>query len=213
MAGGESVPSRQEHHLSQALRGLLGEAPSEPLARVLLRASRTGKISYEEAADLAGRDVDEVLLLADHLRLLVPVRSANESLNWSDALLLCRPGEIYKMPNLSRQLVRLSGATGRWDPERAVAALFQEMGEPDWALMPALVRRLCQESSYYRVNAFEIDEICRGAGLGDKVGSLILELKGAGVISPRFDSFSEVRDSKSPVYEINKALFPRPDAS
>jgi hypothetical protein len=204
--------SRRERNLGQALRGLLGEAPAEPLAGVLLRACRAGKISYGEVADLAGRDVDEILLLADNLRLLVPVRSANDSLNWSDALLLCRPGEIYKMPNLSRHLVLLSGETGRWDPPQAVAELFQEMGEPDWAVMPELVRRLCEKSSYYRVNAFEIDAVCGEAGLGDRVGSVILELKGAGVISPKFDSFSEVRSSKSPVYEINKALFPYDDA-
>jgi hypothetical protein len=204
--------SRQQRNLKQALRSLLGEAPFEPLETVLIQASISGKISYSEAENLAGHEVDEVLLLACNLRLLVPERSANDSLNWSDALLLCRPGEIYRMPNLSRHLVVLSGATGRWDPEQAVAAVFQEMGEPDWALMPALVRSLCEKSSCYRVNAFTIDAICHDAGLGDKVGPIILELKGAGVISPKFDSFSEIRSSNSPVYEINRALFPGPDA-
>jgi hypothetical protein len=208
----EQALSRQQCNLRQALQSLLGETPFEPLERVLLQASIVGKISYGEAKNLAGDDVDEVLLLASHLRLLVPLRSANDSFNWSDALLLCRPGEIYRMPNLSRHLVLLSSATGRWDPEQAIAAVFQEMGEPDWALMPALVRRLCEESSCFRVNAFKIDAICRDADLGDKVGSIILELKGAGVISPKFNSFSEIRSSKSPVYEVNKALFSCPDA-
>jgi hypothetical protein len=198
---------KQEHNLRQALQTLLGEMPLKRLPGVLLQASIMRKISYTEAKNLAGEEVGEVLLLAFDLRLLIPVRSSNESFNWSDALLLCQPGEIYRMPNLSRHLVRLSAATGRWDTERAVAAVFQEMGEPDWALMPALVRRLSEESSYYRLNAFEIERICREAGLGDKVGSLILKLKGAGVISPKFDSFSDIRSSQSPVYEINKALF------
>jgi hypothetical protein len=206
----ERATSGYERNLEQALRELLGEATGS-LARVLLRASRTGQISYEEAADLAGNDVDEVLLLADQLRLLVPVRSATGSLNWSDALLLCRPGETYRMPNLSRHLVLLAGETGRWDPPGAVAALFREMGEADWALLPALVERLAGAAVNYRVNAFEIETICRDAGLGERVGAMILELKGAGVISPKFDSFSEVRNSKSPVYEINKSIFSHPD--
>jgi hypothetical protein len=202
----------RQRNLRQALQSLLGETPFESLERVLLWASISGKISYGEVENLAGDEADEILLLVSNLRLLVPSRSANDSLNWSDALLLCQPGEIYRMPNLSRHLVRLSSATGRWDPEQAIAAVFQEMGEPDWPLMPALVRRLCEKSSCNRVNAFMIDAICRDAGLGDKVGSIILVLKGAGVISPKFDSFSEIRSSNSPVYEINRALFPCPDA-
>ena len=193
--------------LREALDSLHGEAPLEQLTKVLLQASTKGKISYVEAKNLADGEVNEVLLLAFDLRLLIPIRSSNDSFNWSDALLLCQPGEIYKMPNLSRHLVLLSAETGRWDPEQSVVAVFQEMGEPDWTLMPALVRYLCEKSSYYRVNAFEIEKICRTTGLGDKVGALIFELKGAGVISPKFDSFSDIQSSKSPVYEINKAMF------
>ena len=86
------------------------------------------------------------------------------------------------------------------------------MGEPRWALMPGLVRNLCEESSCYKINALEINAICHDVGLGDKVGSIILELKGAGVISPKFNSFSEVRNSKSPVYEINRAIFLKAEA-
>jgi hypothetical protein len=197
----------QREKLVRALCGLLGGAPPEPLAGVLLRAAGGGKISYEEAKNLAGDETGEVLLLAFDLRLLVPVRSSNDSFNWSDALLLCQPGEIYRMPNLSRHLVLSAAAAGRWEPEKAVAAVFREMGGLDTALMPALVKRLCRASSYYRVNALEINAVCCEAGLGDRVGSLILILKGAGVISPKFDSYSDILSSKSPVYEINKALF------
>jgi hypothetical protein len=202
----------QREKLVEALRGALAGVPPGPLAGVLFRAAGAGKISYEEAKNLASDEAGEVLLLAFDLRLLVPVRSSNDSFNWSDALLVCQPGEVYRMPNLSRHLVLSAAATGRWELEGAVAAVFREMGGPDAALMPALVRRLCRASAYYRVNALEINTVCREAGLGDRVGSLILILKGAGVISPKFDSYSDILSSKSPVYEINKALFLGPGA-
>jgi hypothetical protein len=108
------------------------------------------------------------------------------------ALLLCRSGEIYRMPNLSRHLVRLPSTTGRWASVQAIAAVFQEMGEPDWALIPVLVRRLCEKSSCYRVNAFKIDAICRDAGLG--VGAMILELKGRRRNQPQVRFFQRITE-------------------
>ena len=110
------------------------------------------------------------------------------------------------MPNIARQLVRHAGISGEWDPEHAVSTLFEEMCEPSWNLMPVLVQRLCETATDQLVNGFEIEKVCTEIGLGDKVGALILELKGAGIISPKLDSFAEVQRAGAPIYEINRSV-------
>ena len=201
----------EERNIENALKYLPDANPSHPLAKLLQNTSCSGRVSYEEARRLLGDEVDEVLQLANYLRLLIPVRSTNDSLNWSDAVLLLQSGEIYKMPNIVRHLVAEAAITGRWDPEGAVRTLFQEMGDPDWNLIPALVRKVCEEAIAYRVNGFKLDRMYREAGLGSKVGAMILELKGAGILSPKLDDFAEVQNARSPVYELNRSLFPSRD--
>jgi len=197
----------EEQNIEKALKYLPDASPSYPLARLLCNAVCNGKISYEEARRLLGDEADEAVLAANYLRLLIPVRSTNDSMNWSDAVLLLQPGEIYKMPNIVRHLVADASITGIWDPEGAVRTLLQEMGEPDWNLIPALVRKVCAEAIAYKINGFKLDRMCREAGLGSKVGAMILELKGAGIISPKLDDFAEVQNARSPIYEVNRSLF------
>ena len=199
------IPS-QEQNVKKALKNLCAEAPCHHLARLVHHAAHAGRISYGEAKQLLGEDLDEALLTAVHLRLLIPVRSVNDSLNWVDAMLLFEPGETYKIPNIARQLVLQAGSSGRWETDNAVSTLFQDMGEPNWNLMPVLVRRLCAIARDQHVNGFEIERVCTEIGLADKVGALILELKGAGIMSPKLDSFSEVQRAGSPIYEINRSI-------
>jgi hypothetical protein len=201
----------KEQNIEKALKYLPDANPSYPLARLLRHASYGGRVSYEEAGGLLGDEVDEVLLLANYLRLLIPVRSTNDSMNWSDAVLLLQPGETYKMPNIARHLVADASITGIWDSEGAVRRLFLEMGEPDWNLIPALIRKVCAEAIAYKINGFKLDRMCREVGLGSKVGAMILELKGAGIISPKLDDFTEVQNARSPIYEVNRSLFPSRD--
>ena len=151
----------EERNIENALKYLPDASLSYPLARILYHASCSGRVSYEEARELLDDETDEVLLLAHYLRLLIPVRSTNDSMNWSDAVLVLQPGETYKMPNIARHLVTQAAITGRWDSEHAVRALFQEMGEPDWNLIPALVRKVCDEAIAHRVNGFKLDRMCR----------------------------------------------------
>jgi len=120
--------------------------------------------------------------------------------------LLFEPGEVYKMPNISRQSVLRARSSGRWETDYVVSTLFQEMGEPDWNLMPVLVRRLCAIAKDEHVNGFEIEGVCTEMGLADKAGALILELKGAGIMSPKLDSFPEVQRAWAPIYEINRSV-------
>ena len=202
----ETVTLLQERNIEKALKNLCAGASCHQVARLVHYTSHAGRISYNEAKQLLGEDLEEALLTAVHLRLLIPVRSINNSLNWADAVLLLEPGEIYKMPNIARQLVLRAGSSGRWETDYAVSTLFQEMGEPGWNLMPVLVQRLCTMAKDEHINGFEIERLCTEMGLGDKAGALILELKGAGIMSPKLDSFPEVQRAGAPIYEINRSV-------
>jgi hypothetical protein len=50
-------------------------------------------------------------------------------------------------------------------------------------------------------------KMCRELDLEDKVDTLIAQLKGTGVMSPKLGSVIEVIRQGSPVYELNLSLF------
>ncbi len=193
--------------LSKALQSILNEAAISQLAKILIYALKTGKISYKEAEYIVDGDPEDALLLANQQRLLIPVRSLKNSLEWDHSVLLLEPGEDYKMPNVVRYLIKEATRSGQWNVEYAVAQIFREMGEPRWDTMPALVSKLGKEASYNRLNAIQIKKVCNQLGLGDRVDSLIAELKGAGVMSPKLSSIAEVHKAGSPIYELNPSLF------
>ena len=75
------------------------------LAQVLVQACKAGKVSYDEIEEMLRDDPEDALLLGFEWRLLLPTRSARGSLEWGDAVLLLKPGEMYKMPNVVECLV------------------------------------------------------------------------------------------------------------
>jgi len=116
--------------LEKALSRLLKHSELKScLASVLAHASKKGSISYREVNKIANDNAEDVLLLGNEWRLLLPVRTL-KSAAWEDRLLLCKPGESYEVPNIARYLVEEATKTGRWDLERAITKLFKEMGEP-----------------------------------------------------------------------------------
>jgi len=178
------------------------------LAPVLAQASREGNISYTEVEKIAGDDAEDVLLLGDKWRLLLPVRT-RKSAAWEDRLLLCKLGESYEVPNIVRCLVEDARTTGSWDPEHAITKLFKEMGEPAWERMPKLVEQLEEQAGDYRVTASQIKKICNDLDLGDRVDALIAGLKASGVMSPKLSSIAEVSREGTPIYELNPSLCTR----
>ena len=176
------------------------------LAQVLGYACKMGRVSYDEVDKIAGANTEDVLLLGNEWRLLLPVRTL-KSTAWEDRLLLCEPGELYEVPNIVRCLAKDAGRTGHWSPEHAIIKLFREMGEPDWEKMPTLVRLLGEQGKGYRVTAAQIKMVCSELGLGDRVDALIAELKGSGVMSPKLGSVAEVSRAGMPIYELNPSLF------
>jgi hypothetical protein len=194
-------------NLEKALDELLKSAElTSRLASVLAYASKRGSISYREVSKIANDNAEDVLLLGNEWRLLLPVRTA-KSAAWEDRLLLYKPGESYEVPNIARYLVEEATKTGCWDPERAITKLFKEMGEPAWERIPKLVKRLEEQARDYRVTASQIKKICNDLDLGDRVDALIAGLKASGVMSPKLSSIAEVSREGTPIYELNPSLF------
>lgn len=191
--------------IKEALDSFLDSLTS-PLAQVLSLAVEGGKISYEEVKKVAKDDAEEVLLLGYSWRLLVPERTS-KSIEWEDRVLRFEPGEVYELPNVVRYLIKEAEQSGRWDSERAIASVFKQMGEPEWAQMPGLVKKLVERAERNRISAIQVKETCEELGLGERVDPLIAELKGSGVMSPSLASLAEAIQRKAPLYELNPSLF------
>jgi hypothetical protein len=176
------------------------------LARVLAYLSEKGRVSYHEVLKMVGDNAEDVLLLGNEWRLVLPVRT-RKTAAWEDRLLLSAPVELYEVPNIVRYLVANARETGQWDPDHALTELFREMGDPGWSIIPRLVEGLRKQSEDNRITAIQIKEVCRELGLEDRVGALIAELKGSGVTSPKLGSPAEVHRARSVIFELNPSLF------
>jgi hypothetical protein len=201
------VSSKALNRLERALSGLSihGELTSR-LAQVLAHTSERGRVSYHEIGEIISGDAEDVLLLGNEWRLILPVRTL-KSAAWEDRLLLSEPGEEYEIPNIVRYLVEEAKITGCWEAGRALAELFREMGETNWEQIPELVKELGRQAKNYKITAIQIKEICRKLALGNRVDTLIAELKGSGVMSPKLGSLAEVSRAETPIYELNPSLF------
>ena len=194
-------------NLEKALSTLVEDAElTTALAAVLAHASKTGRISYSEVMEIVNDNPEEVLLQGNKWRLLLPTR-VEKSSAWEDRLLLCKPGESYELPNVIRHLVQNASETGYWAPMRATAETFKEIEEPAWQKMPELVAELGKQARACQISATQIRQVCVRVGLGERVDTLIAELKATGVMSPKLGSLAEVARVGSPLYELNPSLF------
>ena len=102
------------NRLEQALSRLLNRSElTGRLTRVLTYASKKGRLSYYEVERMVKDNTEDVLLLGNEWRLLLPVRTL-KSATWEDRLLVAKPEELYEVPNIVRYLVEDAGKTGRW---------------------------------------------------------------------------------------------------
>jgi len=193
--------------LEKALSRLLSHGElTNRLAQVLARASERGRVSYREVEKIVNGDAEDVLLLGNEWRLLLPVRTL-KSAAWEDRLLVAKPEELYEVPNIIRYLVEDARKTGRWEAGCALTDFFRDIGEPNWEQIPKLVERLEKQARDYRVTASQIKTVCNELSLGDRVDALIAELKASGVMSPKLGAIAEVSRAGMPIYELNPSLF------
>jgi len=197
---------RSYDRLERALSRILGAVKStSKLSQVLAYAVVNGTVSYQETREIIKDDPEDVLLLADKWRLLLPVRTA-KSAGWEDRMLVLRDGEIYEIPNLIRYLVKDALDTGQWNPEKSIIELFKKFEDPDWEKIAGLVRSIAEKAIDYKINGNQIKNICIQSGLNNRVDGLIAELKAAGIISPKLGSIPDVVGAQSPIYELNPSV-------
>jgi len=200
-------PSRGSYNrLEKALSRILGAVKStSKLSQVLAYASVNVTISYQKIKEIIKDDPEDILLLADKWRLLLPVRTT-KSAGWENRVLVLRDGEIYEIPNLIRYLVKNAIDTGKWDPEKTIIELFKQFEDPDWEKIAGLVRSIAENAIDYKINGNQIKNICIQSGLNNRVDGLIAELKAAGIISPKLASIPDVVGAQSPIYELNPSV-------
>ena len=192
--------------LEKAMGGILGPVKiTSELSQVLVYAVVKETVSYQEIKEIIKDDPEDVLLLADKWRLLLPVRTAKSS-GWEDRVLLLKDGEKYEMANVIRYLIRDALDTGRWDPEKSIIELFKEFGDPDWEQIPGLVRSIADKATDHKITGNQIKKICLQFGLSNRVDGLIAELKGAGIMSPKLGSIPDVLGARSPIYQLNPSV-------
>lgn len=193
--------------LEEALSRLFGHSElTDHLAQVLARASERGRLAYREIEEISDNDAEDILLLGNEWRLLLPIRTL-KSAAWEDRLLLTEPAELYEIPNVVKYLVENARKTGRWEARDALAELFRDMGEVNWEQIPKLVIQLEEQARDYKITATQIKTVCNKLSLEDRVDTLIAELKGSGVMSPKLGSLAEVTRAGAPIYELNPSLF------
>lgn len=204
--GDREITQNSSDRLEKALSAILGPVKiTRKLSQVLAYAAVKSTVSYQQIKAIIKDDQEDVHLLADQWRLLLPVRTAKSS-SWEDRLLLLKDGEIYEVPNVIRYLAKGALHTGRWDPEKAITKLFKELGDPLWEKIYGLVRNIAEEAVDHTITGNQIKRICLELGLGNRVDALIAELKAAGIISPKLSSIPEVIREGSPIYELNPSV-------
>jgi len=187
------------NRLEKALSRILGAVKNtSKLSQVLAYAVVKGTVSYQEIKGIIKDNPEDVLLLADKWRLLLPVRTTKGS-GWEDRVLVLRDGEIYEIPNLIRYLVKNALDTGKWDPEKSIIELFKKFGEPDWEKIAGLIRSIAEKAINYKITGNQIKEICLQFGVNDRTDALIAELKAAGIICPKLGSIPDVVGAQSPI--------------
>jgi hypothetical protein len=192
--------------LEKALRRIVGDAEATGrLSQVLVYASLEDTVCYEEIREIIKDDPEDILLMAEGWRLMLPVRSEKSS-SWEDRLLLLKDGEVYEIPNIIRYLVKDALRIGRWDTEKAIGEVFKELGDPAWERMPALVGAITEKSINHSISANQIKKVCLQFGLASRVDWLIAELKAAGIMSPKLGSIPDVMEAGSPIYELNPSV-------
>ena len=194
-------------NLRRALNTICHEDFVAALAGILVAALENAEIDYGAIEHRAGGSTQELLLFAWEQKLLIP-RSSLRCAEWDDRMMILTPGQIYEMPNIARYLVETAVETGRWDPARAIAALYRDMGAPDWEKIPALVQDLAREAVNGTLRGTQIAAARVRAGIKDSTGAIIAILKGGGIISPKLAPMGPAGKAGTPIYELTPSICP-----
>ena len=197
---------KKARQLEKALSPILGDdEPTGGLSQLLAYASLHDTVCYQEIRDVVEDDPEDILLMAEEWRLLLPVRTAKSS-SWEDRLLLARDGEVYEMPNVIRYLAKEAMQSAKWYHEKAIIELFKKLRDPAWKQIPGLIKAIAEKAIDNKINGNQIKKTCLQFGLSNRVDGLIAELKAAGIMSPKLGSIPDVMGAGSPIYELNPSI-------
>ncbi len=178
------------------------------LSKILYHCSKKKKITFEEIKVLNEGDITDLIFFINEKKLLIPRKTFSGTMEWDDTFFLNNSNEIYEIPNIIKQMIREAINSGLWNPEKVIIKLFKKIGEKDYEKMPTLIKTLYQYSKNYQIYGSQIKSKCDDMLLGDKVNSIISELKGTGIMSPKLSSsFFHSIQQKSPIYELNPSIF------
>jgi len=185
-------------NLISALKRRYRDENVKNIAKILLLASRKGEVSFDELEMDEDEKVDTLLFLFSE-RLLIP-KESSRTLAWEDRIIRLRPGEVYIVPNVVRNLVDIAVDTGCWNPDAAVARYLDEIGEDQAEKVLEFFKRIRNRASTLKVTKYDLTEEAEKLGLSQILSRIIAEFKGAGILSP------SLLDPKRFHYELNPSL-------
>lgn len=185
-------------NLEEAVKKRFPEEDARAITKILSIAVEKGRVVYDEL-DMREDVKDDLLLLLEKERLLIPVRTSR-ALAWEDRMMIFRSGEVFEMPNVIGHLMRYVEKTGEWNPDHAVRRYLEEIGEKAPEGILSLFKRVKGDARDYRITPEAILRASEELNLTDEMGRIIAELKGGGIISPC------LRDPSRLLYEINPSL-------
>ncbi len=188
----------RRRNLEDALRDVFPEEDHVALIETLLLASERDKIRNSEL-QIPEPVKEDLLILLERERALIPFETS-KTIAWDDRVLTFKPGETYEAPHVVKNMLRRAEETGRLAPRCAFKEYLREIGEPDLETMAVFFDHVLDNVENGRISAEALSDIADELSLEHRMGTIIAELKGGGVISPC------LRDPSTLSYEVNPFL-------
>jgi len=190
--------SERERNLEEALKKIFPEEDIKSLLKIIWLAAEKARIYYEEIK-MQENLKEDLLLLLEAERILIPFQTS-KTIAWEDRVTTFKPGDAYEMPHVIRYLIRKAEETGEWNPSYAVNRYLEEIGEPESVKITVFFDKIKEIVKQKKISPEIILKVSEELNLQSKIGTIIAELKGGGIISPCLRDPSRLR------YEINPAL-------
>jgi hypothetical protein len=196
------------HLLEQAL-GFTREDDIHGLALALSCFQNAQAAMQKELAEILDQDTDDILLTAFSWRLLIPAPRVRSSMAWEDAEPALNPFSVWKQPAIIRNLVQAGRSSGRWQPEYILPLASTSLPR-DAEAMAVFMDCVQQYAKGYVLSANLLRAALHEAGISADLERVIIDLKAAGAISPKLSSLLDTACHRSPLYEVNPAVFIHP---
>ena len=190
--------NERKRNLVKALRNVFPEEDQASLIEILLLAAEKDKIQNDEI-QIPEPLKEDLLILLERARVLIPFETS-KTIAWEDRVLTFKPGETYEAPHVIRHLLNRAEETGKLDPSYAFKKYLREVGEPEPENISIFFNKVLENVEKGRISATMLSEIAKELSLEHRMGTIIAELKGGGVISPCLRNPSNLR------YEVNSFL-------